>query len=1100
MEALSLIYLIFLVTCILTALSLSLRALTFWEFSGGKLFFAFALATAQAVGAFTLMSLSSTPDQAWIWARIRFFGVSAIVPLLLLFVLDYTGHNPLQKPALTALLFIIPVVTQCVVWSDFSIPLFLKEWSIVRAGYLMTEQSRYGGTWFVIYQSYTYLIGGLTYFFLIRHAMRSSGSVRRQTLLLLTGSLVATVVGFIPVFLGNRLPFSPAMIGYTATLGIYGWIIFHYRLFDTLPIAYRTVFFSLQDAVIVLNNRAQVLELNEAALLLFGGDIKKIHHQPFQKILFECGYSDPLPKIDSLQSEMMLNSHIFDVNVSTLHTSSSNSIGKVLVFRDITRLKSVKGSLRRSEALYRLLADNSSDMILLTLISGTVVYASPACSQRTGYSNSELLAMSEQERNSLIYKEDFEHVREVYDHAVMNSPSLPIEYRLVKKDGSHFWVEAQITPISDATGTPTQLLSVIRDISDRKAIESEMRQSEQLYRLLADNSSDMISLHAPDGRFIYVSPSYTRFTGYSSDELINMPVEHLSRLVHPDDLSRTRDEAHRRVINGQTITELEYRRRHKNGSHSWVEVHSTPIFNASHEVIQILMTSRDINDRKRTEDALRESNHRYDTLVENIPVMVYQVRRTPSGEYRFDYVSPMVRKHNRLEPEAIIANPQLLFGQKHPDDFPSLAAAQEESARNLTPFAWEGRDLIDGQVFWTRLQSIPARLEDGTVIWNGVESDITARKEAEIALEHSRKMIERITKMLPDVIHVFDLTEHKPIYVNREFNEILGYTLDEFLQLGANYLEQLMHPDDYAVEQTFGNRYASLLDDEIIETEYRWQHKTKGFVWLNVREMVYERDADGRAVQILGTLRNVTERKISEEQRRELTLQLEAANRDLKDFAYIISHDLKAPLRGVSSIAHWLTSQYGDKFDAEGQELIVLLGGRVRRMEQMISGVLEYSRIGHKIMRGTSIDLNDVMTQIIQDIVPGERIKVIVENNLPILNIDPVRIRQVFQNLIDNSVKFMDKPEGEIRIGCERQGENWCFWVQDNGPGIAEEHFERIFQMFQTLVSRDKTENTGIGLTLIKRIIELYKGNIWLTSTPGQGSTFYFTLPNSLTL
>jgi two-component system, LuxR family, sensor kinase FixL len=642
-------------------------------------------------------------------------------------------------------------------------------------------------------------------------------------------------------------------------------------------------------------------------------------------------------------------------------------------------------------------------------------------------------------------------------------------------------------------------LSVIRDISDRKTIENELRQSEQLYRLLAENITDMISLHTPDGRFIYVSPSYTRFTGFSADELISMTVERLSLFAHPDDLPRIRDEGHWRVINGQTVTKLEYRRMRKNGSYSWVEVHSTPIFNASHEVIQILMTSRDITDRKRTEDALRESNHRYDTLVENIPVMVYQVRRTPLGEYRFDYVSPMVRKHNGLEPEAIIANPQLLFGQKHPDDFASLAAAQEESARNLTPFIWEGRDLIDGQVFWTRLQSIPTRQDDGTVVWNGVESNITVQKEAEIALERSRRMIERITKMLPDVIHVFDLTERKPIYINRGFNELLGYTLDDFLQLGANYLEQLMHPDDYAVEKTFGNRYASLPDDEIIETEYRWQHKTRGIIWMNVREMVYERDADGTAIQILGTLRDVTERKISEEQRQQLAIQLEAANRDLKDFAYIISHDLKAPLRGVSSIAHWLTSHYGDKFDDEGKELIVLLGGRVRRMEQMISGVLEYSRIGHKNMRGTSIDLNDMIAQIIQDIVPEDRIKVIVENNLPILTIDPVRIRQVFQNLIDNSVKHMDKPEGEIRIGCERQGESWCFRVQDNGPGIAEEHFERIFQMFQTLVSRDKTENAGIGLTLIKRIIELYKGNIWLTSTLGQGSTFYFTIPISLT-
>jgi len=109
------------------------------------------------------------------------------VPLLLLFVLDYTGRNPLQKPFLTASLFIIPVITQGVVWSDFSIPLFWKEWSVIDSGYLLTEHSRYGGTWFVIYQSYIYLLGGFTYFSLISHAIRSSSTARRQTLLLLLG-------------------------------------------------------------------------------------------------------------------------------------------------------------------------------------------------------------------------------------------------------------------------------------------------------------------------------------------------------------------------------------------------------------------------------------------------------------------------------------------------------------------------------------------------------------------------------------------------------------------------------------------------------------------------------------------------------------------------------------------------------------------------------------------------------------------------------------------------------------------------------------------------------------------------------------------------
>jgi signal transduction histidine kinase len=162
--------------------------------------------------------------------------------------------------------------------------------------------------------------------------------------------------------------------------------------------------------------------------------------------------------------------------------------------------------------------------------------------------------------------------------------------------------------------------------------------------------------------------------------------------------------------------------------------------------------------------------------------------------------------------------------------------------------------------------------------------------------------------------------------------------------------------------------------------------------------------------------------------------------------------------------------------------------------------VLEYSRIGHENNVRAPVELNQLVAQIIQDVVPADRARVIVENPLPTLNIDPVRIHQVFQNLIDNAVKYMDKPQGEIHISCQRELEYWVFCVQDNGPGIAPRYFERIFQMFQTLTPRDQFESTGIGLTLVKRIMELYNGKIWVTATVGEGSTFHFSLPASMTV
>jgi signal transduction histidine kinase len=172
-----------------------------------------------------------------------------------------------------------------------------------------------------------------------------------------------------------------------------------------------------------------------------------------------------------------------------------------------------------------------------------------------------------------------------------------------------------------------------------------------------------------------------------------------------------------------------------------------------------------------------------------------------------------------------------------------------------------------------------------------------------------------------------------------------------------------------------------------------------------------------------------------------------------------------------------------------------MMSGRVRRMEQLIDGVLEYSRAGRIDENRSQVDLNDIVAEVIEDVVPDDRIRVTLDTSFPSLTLSPARIRQVFQNLLDNAVKFMDKPQGEIHLGCERQGEYWLFWVADNGPGIEAQYFERIFEIFQTLFPRDHVDSTGLGLAIIKRIIESYAGRVWLGSVVGQGSKFYFTLP-----
>jgi light-regulated signal transduction histidine kinase (bacteriophytochrome) len=214
-------------------------------------------------------------------------------------------------------------------------------------------------------------------------------------------------------------------------------------------------------------------------------------------------------------------------------------------------------------------------------------------------------------------------------------------------------------------------------------------------------------------------------------------------------------------------------------------------------------------------------------------------------------------------------------------------------------------------------------------------------------------------------------------------------------------------------------------------------------------------------------------------------------------FAYVVSHDLKAPLRGIKTLADWISSDYGDKLDENGKEQIRLLQTRVERMHSLIEGVLQYSRVGRVREKEIIVDLNLLLPEIIDMVAPPQNIRITVDATMPVIRCEKTSIIRVFENLLSNAIKYIDKPEGLVGITCRDDNEAWTFSVTDNGPGIEEKYFEKIFKIFQTLAPRDEYESTGIGLTVVKKIVELNGGSIWVESIVGQGSTFSFTMPKS---
>jgi len=227
----------------------------------------------------------------------------------------------------------------------------------------------------------------------------------------------------------------------------------------------------------------------------------------------------------------------------------------------------------------------------------------------------------------------------------------------------------------------------------------------------------------------------------------------------------------------------------------------------------------------------------------------------------------------------------------------------------------------------------------------------------------------------------------------------------------------------------------------------------------------------------------------------ERTQDLKESNKELDNFAYIASHDLKTPLRGINQLSSWILEDYSKVLDKKGKENLNMLRERTKCMNNLIQGILEYSRVGRTEGKAKKIDLNELLEDVIDLLAPPDNIKIIIENKLPKYKADRTLLSQVFQNLLSNAIKYMDKPEGIIRVGCTKKENEWTFSVYDNGPGIEEKYWEKIFKMFQTLKTSPSDESTGIGLTIVKKIIDMHKGRIWIESSVGKGTIFYFTLP-----
>jgi PAS domain S-box-containing protein len=400
-----------------------------------------------------------------------------------------------------------------------------------------------------------------------------------------------------------------------------------------------------------------------------------------------------------------------------------------------------------------------------------------------------------------------------------------------------------------------------------------------------------------------------------------------------------------------------------------------------------------------------------------------------------------------------------------------------------------------------------------------IYEDITQQKLTEQALQASESHYSALAKLSPVGIFRTD-TSGNCLYVNERWCEITGISPTDAHQKGWR---TTVHPDD--LERIDGEVKRITTENLPLACEFRFLHPSGKSTWVFSNAVAQTAD-DGRVLGYIGTVVDISDLKQAEitlQQRAEelthlnkmlaqTTTILQQRNQELDQFAYVASHDLKAPLRAISSLSQWLEEDLGEQLPPESQQQMRLLRGRVHRMEALINGLLEYSRVGRIHIEYSLVNVGLLLQEIIDSLQPPATFSIDIAPGMPTLKTKRLLLEQVFSNLISNAIQHHSQSQGQIKISVQDQGEWYEFAVTDDGPGIAPEYHQKVFEIFQTLEPCDRQtlrrlpnpldrksgecqENTGIGLAIVKKIVESQGGRITLASVLGTGSNFRFTWP-----
>ncbi|WP_299338990.1 PAS domain S-box protein [uncultured Psychroserpens sp.] len=636
-----------------------------------------------------------------------------------------------------------------------------------------------------------------------------------------------------------------------------------------------------------------------------------------------------------------------------------------------------------------------------------------------------------------------------------------------------------------------------REKSARKAAEKILEEksrelyntSQKLEKLLDEKSSqlqgvfenivDAYVVMDVNGNVLKFNDAATRLFGYDIDkESVNV-----KDLIYKEDYQYAMSSYMDLQAQGY-FKNYEARIYTKSGEVKWVHINASMVIDKDQIPIAAQGIVRDITADKASEEKLIESENRLATLILNLDsgiVLEDENRNIVLTNKKFCELFNL-----NVEPDSLIGmdcssaseQNKLLF--KNPEAF---IDRMQNIDKEKKPVIGDELEMLDGKILERDYMPITIGEKSKGFLWTF--TDVTLNRTYRRSLEAQKeKYSSIIANMNLGLVEVNN--DDEILMINQSFSEMSGYSEAELIgKKGGEVFQFDNHEDVIDIEnkkRLKGESNSYELEVKIKSGEIRH--------WLISGAPNF--DLAGNVVGSIGIHLDITDLKSLELQKEKLLQKLEKSNNELQEYAHIVSHDLKSPLRSIDALVSWLKEDNKDKLDDASVKNLEHIETTLEKMEQLISDVLNYSSVGAEHVETTNVDTNILVNDLLNMIYVPDHIQINVLNRLPTLSGDAIKLQQVFQNLISNAVKFCDKDKGLIEIDVSTKSKHYQFSIKDNGIGIEKQYHQKIFKIFHSL--NKSKDSTGIGLSIVKKIVNLHDGNIWVESEPQKGSTFYFTL------